>query len=316
MRILVTGASGYIGTALANYYSDRGNDVVGFDRGGRYHAARSEMSYKLVVGDLRDSSAVRRMFDSFSPDLVSHHAAHIDPRESWEDPDDDAFDNVIGTINLLKTMQRYECKRMIFASSCAVYGDQADMSEGAPYRPNAPYGAAKAAAEVYIGMYARMILGNRFITLRYPNVYGAHQSGRRSTGVVAIFSERLVRDDESTDFLYNDGRSKYMYLRIEDLCSAHDEAKTLLFSGQDNFYDTVNIPGFTATVSEIHSKLGMYAESLRIPVLAPKRVGEQESISMTGEKARSLLNWEPTISLDDGLKKAIEEKRAEFKSNE
>jgi UDP-glucose 4-epimerase len=309
MKILITGAAGFIGSHLANHYLKKGYSVLGIDHYGSGFRGKICPGVKMEKVNLRDPTATREALSRFQPDIISHHAAHIDPRESWDDPEDDALDNIFGTIQLLKVMRELPCSRLIFASSCAIYGDQPVMDEGTLPHPKAPYGAAKVAAETYIEMYCRMLPGNRFVVLRYPNIYAEAQRGDRSTGVIAIFVEQLLSKKPVTPTLY--GNASYQYLHMDDLLRAHDKAVEWTVSSSEGEFLLANLPGHSASTSSIYTAISALVQSPLRAKVEPPRFGEQKSIVMSGDVAKGKLGWTREISLMDGLKRVVECKRGE-----
>ena len=309
MKILVTGAAGFIGSHLVNRYHEKGYSVLGLDNYSSGFRGKVHAGVKMERANLRDPTAVREALHRFRPDIISHHAAHIDPRESWADPEDDALDNIMGTIQLLKVMRELPCTRLIFASSCAIYGDQPVMDEDTLPRPKAPYGAAKVAAETYIEMYCRMLPNNRFVVFRYPNIYAEAQHGNRSTGVIAIFTEHLLSDKSEPPILY--GNASYQYLHMDDLLCAHDKAIEWTADSSKGEFLLANLPGHSASNSSLYTAIGALTQNHIKAETKPSRFGEQKSIVMPGGVAKEKLGWTREISLFDGLKRVVEHKRKE-----
>lgn len=301
MRILVTGAAGFIGSHLANSYAENGHEVFGLDNYESGAAFRLNTGVHMFAADIRNRSHVMQVIKSVRPDLISHHAARIDPRTSLEFPVDDASTNYIGTINVVDGAIEADCPKLIFASSCAVYGDigsSSIMIEGQFELPNCPYGISKLASEKYIYLARRRRL-LRAVVLRYPNVYGPGQPGWRSTGVIAIFARAMIRGQPLK--VFGDGTATYQYCHVNDIVRVNQAASAHLADPGDGFL-IVNIAGESMSVNGLIELLTPHFPQY-VPQIEymPVRDGEQQSITMMGRSAKEALGWEPEISLREGI---------------
>ena len=208
VRALVTGAAGFIGSHIVDALLDRGAEVAMLD-----HLQRSPRPWlaealnrgaQLHVADVRDLPGVRRAFEASRPDVVLHLAAQVDVRRSVMDPSFDAQVNVAGTVAVLEAAVGMGTRRVVLASTAAAYGDPEELPvrEDAAIRPLSPYGTSKAAAEWYLGQYARLH-GVSALALRMANVYGPRQDPQGEAGVVAIFCGAAVAGRPVT--VYGDG---------------------------------------------------------------------------------------------------------------
>ncbi len=174
MKLLVTGGAGYIGSIVSRLLLSRGHELVVFDSLERGHREAVAPEARLVVGDLRDADAVREAV-SEGFDGVLHFAALALVAESVAQPGLYYANNVGGTQNLLEAMVAAEVPRLVFSSTCAVYGqpEEVPISEQAPPRPVNAYGASKLAADHLIRDFCTAH-GIGAVSLRYFNVAGAH----------------------------------------------------------------------------------------------------------------------------------------------
>jgi UDP-glucose 4-epimerase len=302
VRVLVTGAAGFIGSHLVNWYAANGHEVLGIDN---YESAGSfsiDPRVRMVWGDIRRCKIVD-IIESLEPDLINHHAARIDPRDSIREPAEDAKTNYIGTIHVLDGAIKAGCEKVIFASSCAVYGDigaSSMMVEGQFELPNCPYGISKLASEKYLRI-ACSANGIRVVILRYPNVYGPEQSGTRSTGVIAIFAHAMARGKPIT--IYGDGSAVYQYCYIDDILSANDAAAKWLENPRNTILLT-NITGKAISVNDIAQSMAshFHGYELRINYEKP-RDGEQQYITMRGDSADEKLGWKPVVNIGEGIER-------------
>lgn len=328
MKILVTGGAGFIGSHLANYYVDLGHEVFVTDNYEQAGDFELDPSIEKVWCDLRDLEGTRNMVWDIMPELINHQAALIDPRESMRRPGRDGHANYVGTANLLDAMAEYERKKFIFASSCAIYGNpppNIPMIEGAYELPECPYGASKLAAEKLIRVFSahREI---KSVVLRYPNIYGPDQSGQRGTGIIAIFARRMARNEDIV--VFGSGEASYQYLYMDDLLDAHRRATDWLETPSEvpligekepiaSRFLLCNLPGENRTVMEIAETLKKsfkkYELSKKITFMLP-RMGEQSSITMTGEGALQELGWRMSVKLDSGISAVAKAAKREAKN--
>src|SRR5207237_1067888 len=166
------------------------------------------------------------MFRIERPEAVITRAAQASVRKSVQDPVFDASVNVLGTVALLRASVRHQVRRFLFASTGgAIYGDtdQTPTSEDAPALPVSPYGAAKLASEVYLRTF-HALHGLSFAALRYANVYGPRQDPHGEAGVVAIFSQRLIRGEKAR--INGDGKQTRDFVYVGDVADANARALT------------------------------------------------------------------------------------------
>lgn len=196
MRILVTGGAGFIGSHVADALLDEGHAVMVVDDLSTGRRENLPSKAEFSHGDIRDPEFLGRVFDVFRPEIVNHQAAQTSVAVSTREPVRDAQINIIGTLQLLEHCVRTGVQRVVFASTGgAVYGEvpepqraSADWQPG----PLSPYACSKFAVEGYLRAYAHEH-GLRSTVLRYANVYGPRQDPHGEAGVVAIFTQRLLR---------------------------------------------------------------------------------------------------------------------------
>jgi UDP-glucose 4-epimerase len=219
MKVLITGGAGFIGSALARAYLDRGDQVTVVDSlvsGRPEQVPAGARLHRLDVG----SPELAAIFAREGPfDLVSHHAALKDVRRALIDPGPDAEANILGTLNVLRCAAEAGSGRLVFPSSAAVYGETAlrPTPESAPVAPISPYGISKAAAEAYCAFFAR----NRSlpaVALRYSTVYGPAASEESEAGVITIFTRRML--NRITPAIYGDGEQTRDLIYVDDIVRA------------------------------------------------------------------------------------------------
>ena len=300
MRVLVTGGAGFIGSHLVDAFHERGARVSVVDNltTGTRANVRPEATVHEI--DIRDRDAVFRAFEAETPDVVLHLAAQADVRRSMDDPGYDLDVNVRGTIHLLEAGSRFGLTRMVFASTGgAIYGEPAEIpvAEGCPPAPTSCYGASKAAAEVYLGVYAESA-GVRASVLRFANVYGPRQNPKGEAGVVAIFSLKMLEGERCT--IFGDGSKTRDYVYIDDIVDAVGRAVDGDVDGTFNL-GTGQPTSDQQVFDAVRAAVGVDAE----PHYGARRRGEVEHIALDATRAAERLGWQPKVEFEDGVRRAV-----------
>lgn len=228
---LVTGAAGFIGSHSVEWLLRHGWRVVGVDnlRTGRLDNladARSSPNFTLVIADAGDETAMRPLFQQHRFAGMLHLAALVSVPESFREPELNYRLNLAAADTLARLCLEFECKRLVFASSAAVYGANAALPnrESALPQPLSPYAAAKLAAEVMLLGYAASY-GLEAVCLRYFNVYGPRQDPSSPySGVLSIFTDRFQRGLPVT--VYGDGEQTRDFISVRDVAEYNGQALT------------------------------------------------------------------------------------------
>ncbi|WP_308208074.1 NAD-dependent epimerase/dehydratase family protein [Actinomadura madurae] len=220
MLALVTGAAGFIGSHLVDRLLADGHEVVGVDNMATGANVRPDVEmWEMDVADpaLAERAAARR------PEVICHLAAQVSVRHSVADPVADARVNVTGTANVLEAARAAGGRKVVFTSSCAVYGvpDALPVPADAELRPASPYAASKVSGEVYAGMYRRLH-GIDFTTLTLANVYGPRQTPDGEAGVISIFTDALLSGRPTK--VFGDGGQTRDYVYVLDVVDAFARA--------------------------------------------------------------------------------------------
>jgi UDP-glucose 4-epimerase len=300
-RILITGGAGFIGSTIADLFVQAGWDVAVLDdlsSGRRENVPAAARFYPV---DVR-SAAVHEVVAKERPQVICHHAAQIDVRRSMADPRFDADVNVGGLLNLMQAaVEARSVDHVLFASSGgATYGDTdvIPTPERHPQRPVSHYGAAKAASELYLGVY-RATFGIPSAALRYSNVYGPRQDPHGEAGVVAIFCGRLLEGRPCT--VFGDGG------QTRDYVFAGDVARANLLAAEKRFDGALNVgTGVETDVVQLYGHLARAAGVSRPPEHAPARLGEQRRSCIDPAAAATAIGWRPEVRLADGLARTFE----------
>jgi UDP-glucose 4-epimerase len=201
MRVLISGGAGFIGSHLVDAALAEGWRVGVLDDLSTGRRERVAAEAELFEIDLRDRAAVDACVRTFAPDVIDHHAAQASVAVSMRAPLDDAAVNVIGGLHLLEAARRYGVERFVYGNTGgALYGEVAEGQVAALDRlpqPISPYAVSKLAFEHYLSCYA-LQYGLEVASLRYANIYGPRQDPHGEAGVVAIFIDRLLREQPLT----------------------------------------------------------------------------------------------------------------------
>lgn len=316
MRVLVTGAAGFIGSHLVDRLLAEGEEVIGVDdlssgSLANLAAARASDLGKFTFHRMDvTSTAVAELVRRNEPEVIMHLAAQVDVRASVADPIHDAMVNVIGSLNLLHAASEAGTKKVVFTSSGGcIYGepeesrlpvteDQVYLPESAP---ESPYGVSKKVVLDYL-RYFKIVKGLDYTALALANVYGPRQEPAAEVGlegqVVAIFSRRMLEGKPTV--IYGDGKQSRDFVYVDDVVSAFLAARTK-GSGE-----LVNISSDSEiSVTDLHAKLMKLSGSDYEPEYASARPGELYRTRVSNKKAAEVLGWEPRIGLDEGLAQTV-----------
>ncbi len=299
MKLLVTGGAGYIGSIVARLLIETGHEVVVFDNLERGHREAVPRQAQLILGDLRNPEDPRRALDGGGFDGVLHFAALALVGESVEHPGRYYRTNVAGTLNLLEAMVSEGVPRLVFSSTCAVYGqpDEVPIAETAPPRPQNAYGASKLAADHLIGDFcaAHQLAA---VSLRYFNVAGAHggagEDHEPETHLIPNILKVALGASASvqifgTDYPTDDGTAVRDYIHIDDLAAAHLLALEHARAGEHLILNLGNGNGFS--VREV-IEVARRVTGEPIPAReAPRRPGDPPRLVAASDRIRAALGW-------------------------
>jgi UDP-glucose 4-epimerase len=300
VRILVSGGAGFIASHIVDAYIQLGHEVTIVDNLSTGQRENLNPKAKFIEIDIRDPK-VAEVFDSTHFDLVNHHAAQMDVRRSVNDPLYDASVNILGVLNLLECCVKSGVRRVVFASSGgAIYGEQDyfPADEQHPTRPISPYGVAKLTTESYL-FYYKAVHNLDSVCLRYANVYGPRQNPEGEAGVVAIFTSKMLANEQPV--INGDGKQTRDYVYVGDVVQANVLA--LQNSGSQVF----NVgTGVESDVNTLFHHLKMATGSKAGESHAPPKKGEQLRSVLDARKIHATLGWNPAVSLEEGLLRTVE----------
>ncbi|MDH2334007.1 UDP-glucose 4-epimerase GalE [Paenibacillus sp. FSL M7-0802] len=303
MAILVTGGAGYIGSHTVAELLDLGEEVVVLDNLQTGHKA-ALLGGKLYEGDLRDKELLSKLFSENSIDAVIHFAANSLVGESMQNPGKYYDNNVFGTLSLLEAMKDAGVRRIVFSSTAATYGEpeKVPIEEGDRTEPTNVYGETKLMMERMMSWFDK-VLGIKYVSLRYFNAAGAHESGkigedhRPESHLIPLVLQTALKQRPhiavfGEDYATPDGTCIRDYIHVSDLADAHVRAVNYLREGNDsNVFNLGNGQGFS--VKEV-IETARKVTGLDIPVVTePRRAGDPAILVASSDKARSVLGWSP-----------------------
>jgi UDP-glucose 4-epimerase len=299
-KCLVTGGAGFIGSNLVDALAAEDHEVVITDDLSTGKREYLNPKAKFCEIDIC-SDKVENIFREEKFDFVFHLAAQIDVRISVSDPKLDNKINVLGGVNILENCRKFKIKKIIFASTGgAVYGDATEIptSEDYPPYPVSPYGIHKLTFEKYLNYYYK-VYGQKYIALRFANIYGPRQYKGGEAGVVSIFVDNAVNDKKSV--INGDGKQTRDYVYVDDV------VKALIASTDNNYNGEINIGTGVETnlldiIKAIESAMGGEIKKEH----GEAKEGEQMRSCLDNSLAEKVLKWKPEVNLEDGIRRTIE----------
>jgi UDP-glucose 4-epimerase len=302
MRVLVTGGAGFIGGNLVHALVLSGHDVGIIDDLTTGSAGNVHPAAWMRTMDILDP-ALAVAFAQFAPDAVVHLAAQTDVTRSIADPERDRAVNVDGTAAVARAAASAGARRVLSASSAAVYGvpDALPLREESPKRPANPYGASKLAAEAALAE-ALAGTGVDFASMRFSNVYGPRQDWRGEGGVVAIFAARLASGERPV--IYGDGRQTRDFIYVGDVVAFIAQALEAQepLAGETPDGPAYNVStGRATSIAQVAAYLSAASRVLKEPEYRESRQGDLTDSVLDPGKSSSALGWVAGQSLENGL---------------
>lgn len=299
MRVLVTGGAGFIGSHLAEELTKRGQKIVVFDnlRTGRLENL-ANIEHSFVNADIRDYDALKAALKDCK--YVYHLAALTSVVESMEKIEECIAINLQGTLNVLKAAKEKEVKKVIFASSAAVYGDSPELPKNETMRlePKSPYAITKADGEYYSNLYTDFFKVPT-VAARFFNAFGERQDPNSAyASAIPIFIRKALRNEPIV--IYGDGTQTRDFIYVKDI------VKALIFLIENSCTGVYNI-GYGKKI-DINSLVNLIKEltgsDSKIHYL-PERAGEIKH-SFAAVNKLMKLGFKPDYAIKDGLMKTIE----------
>lgn len=306
MVILVSGGAGFIGSHVAEILLNAGHRVIVVDNlhtGNRANVPAGAIFYEV---DIVDQAQLDTIFATEKIEAISHQAALANVRESMSDPLEYARVNLIGSLVLLELARKYNCQKVVFASTGgAVYGegDSPDnsllpFSEESKAQPKDNYGTNKLSVEYHLDLYYQNYK-MPYVALRYPNVYGPRQNSKGEAGVIAIFTDAMLANEPTR--ITGDGEQLRDFAYVGDIARANLLALT---SDKVGIYNVGT--GVPTSINTIHEYLTEITQYDQKPTYIPRPVGEVLRTYLDSSKAARHLGWEAKVSLEEGLRRTVE----------
>jgi UDP-glucuronate 4-epimerase len=310
MRILITGAAGFIGSHLSEKLLELGHQVIGIDNFDPFYARNTkEDNLKIALKnplfsfhelDITSTSDFEKWPDKI--DIVVHLAAKAGVRPSIENPEVYLKTNILGTLNVLEYMRKIDCYNLVFASSSSVYGNNKKIpfEESDPAdHPISPYAASKKSCELLLYNYHKLYQFN-CINLRFFTVFGPRQ---RPDLAIHKFVKKI--SDNQPIEVYGQGDTARDYTYVDDTISGIVEAINRVHSNQTVF-ETINLGNnapvsLNALIQKIETLLGLKAQIKHLPL----QDGDVDITYSSIDKAKKLLNYNPVTPIDEGLIKFV-----------
>ena len=301
MKVLVTGAAGYIGSVVTEQLVEQGCEVVALDNLQYGHQAAVHPQARFVCGDLLNGEWLKSFMAANPVDVVVHLAAEALIDESMRDPGRFFRTNVCGGLNLLEAMAAVGVRRMVFSSTAAVYGEPeiVPITEDAPCQPVNSYGESKLAFERMLEWY-RKAYRLEYISLRYFNACGATERCGEfhvpETHLIPILFEVALGQREAvqlygTDYDTPDGTCIRDYIHVVDIAQAHVLALAEIDRIGARVYNMGNGAGYSNR-QVIETVRWVTGREIRV-VPAARRPGDPARLVASSERMRQELGWEP-----------------------
>lgn len=308
MRALVTGGAGFIGSHIATRLVELGHEVVVLDNfftGKRENLAGIAKDVRLVEGDVRDLPTVEQV--AAGCQLVYHEAAIVSVPFSVERPQESHDVNIQGTLNVLQASRKAGAKRVVFASSAAIYGEEPTLPKSEAMRPEpmSPYGVEKITGEHYLATWSKLF-GVESVALRYFNVFGPRQDPKSAySGVISIFTDRILAGKGLTFF--GDGAQTRDFVYVGNVIDAN-----ILAGTRDGVSGRAfNVAcGKATTLLELASMIERAAGEPPVErSFAEARAGDIKDSVADISRARAELGYAPAVDVAEGLQRLVDHVR-------
>jgi len=307
MHVLVTGGAGFIGSHSVEQLLEANIPVRvldNFSAGSRQNLP-SHSLLDIQVGDIRDDFAIHKAMEDITH--VLHLAAQVSVQASVDNPPGSCSTNIGGFVNVLQAARLFGVQRMVYASSAAVYGRPArlPLSETDMAQPCSPYGLEKYVNDQYAALFEREF-GVSLLGLRYFNVYGPRQDTEGEAGVVAIFSKLMLEGGQP--IINGTGKQTRDFVYVDDI------VESIMATIGEDIQGIFNVgTGQESTVNECYGIIKSLTNSSCKDLYGAAKKGEQFRSVLDVMKLRKGFDWDPQVSLPEGLKMTVEFFKAQGK---
>ncbi|WP_445490707.1 NAD-dependent epimerase/dehydratase family protein [Niallia sp. 03133] len=299
-KVVVTGGAGFIGSHIAEELLANGYKVIVIDNFSTGHYSNiAHLPVEIYQYDITNPKIID-FIASLKPDYIIHQAAQVSVAESVLDILHDENVNVKGSLHVMKAAVKASVRKIVFASSAAVYGNPhfLPVATEHPTLPESPYGLTKLTVENYLKM-ANKLYELPYSILRYSNVYGPRQDAKGEGGVVSIFAERISENKELT--IFGDGEQTRDFIYVKDVAAANVKALQSI----ENI--CVNVSSNSViSINELLVKMKEAAMAEMVEVKYEKeRAGDIRHSVLCNKQTKMKLNWTPKKNIEAGLEETI-----------
>lgn len=297
MRVFLTGGAGFIGSHISKLLLDGGHQVLLYDNLSKSTKEFVDKRAKFIFGDIRDKKLLTKSLEEV--EAVIHLAAFAEVEESVKNPLLYVDNNISGSVVLLEAMKDAGVKKIIFSSSCTVYGypKKLPLDEDAQIRPISQYGVTKVAMESFLSAY-HYLYGFDVVILRYFNPYGVRESHSPETHAIPKFIKAALSKKPLP--LYWNGQQTRDFIYIEDLASAH--IAPLILTGFNIF--NVGTESGTKVIDVVNVLSDILGYRLEIKDLG-ERAGDIPATYASSQKLERATGWKAKVSLEEGLRRTV-----------
>jgi nucleoside-diphosphate-sugar epimerase len=298
---LITGGCGFIGSHLAEALVAEGVDVRvldNFSSGKPENLKGFGSGIEVIRGDIRDPVALRDAVKGV--DHIFHEAALVSVSVSVEQPAENDAINIRGTLNVLQAAREANVKRVVLASSAAVYGNNPELPKRETMlpEPESPYALGKLAGEYYLKLFSRLY-GVETVSLRYFNVFGPRQDGKSMySGVISRFADDIRQGRAPT--IFGDGGQTRDFVYVKDIVQANLLAMRTPSAGKGEIFNVAT--GRQISLLQLWETLKKITGSTLAPQFRDARAGDIRHSLADISKIQTSLGYEPEFSLEDGLR--------------
>ncbi len=294
-NVLITGGAGFIGSHTGDLLVKNGYNLIVVDNlssGSDNNVNKNAKFYNIDV----NSPEIEKVFQENKIDYVFHFAAQVSVSFSTKNPTEDAMDNILGSINVLKFSKKYGVKKFIVSSTAAVYGipEYLPVDEKHPVTCLSFYGLSKRTMEKYVELFEI-----DYIILRFANVYGPRQSAHGEAGVVAIFAEKMHNNEEIR--IDGDGEQTRDFVYVSDIAQVclkaiESEVKNEIINVSTNKAISIN---------KLFKIMAQKCNYKKQPIHSEERVGDIKHSILDNKKCEKLFKIAPQTPIEDGLETLV-----------
>jgi len=302
MKILITGGAGFIGSHLVEKLLINNNEILIIDNlmTGKKENLSFEGNYELFIDDLGSEKSLNKITE-FNPDVCFHLAAQASVVVSVSNPALDFDHNILQPILLLKTLLKTDCKKFVFSSSGGtIFGEPVNVptsEEDYAGEPQSPYGVAKKRLNELIQIITKDT-NMSYSILNFSNVFGPRQDPHGEAGVISIFSNKFLSNEQP--IIYGDGNQTRDYVYVLDVV----EAMILSSRSEDNLFLNIGT-GVETSVNQLVEIMKNKFNSDIEPIYQDAREGELLRSVLDNSKALATIGWKPVYDLNAGMEKVV-----------